>query len=354
MRPILDESRRAVDDAFSLELGDPRSANAAGRKAVGILRELKARLAELLGGAEAVFFGDGDMANGMAVLSAGREALKEGRCRLVSSPVERSSVVEALRVLHREGARIDLMETDNHGRVLPGSLESLIESGTGLVVCVWAEGVSGVVQPVSEIAGMCRSAGAWLHCDACFAAGRIPVDLTAAGVDSAAVSSLQLGGPPGSAAVILRDHHPWPMNAVPEFTFSANIPSICGMVAAMETTLAEMDTGTRIVNTLREDILSGLDSRGPTYSIIGGGLERTLPGTALLRLNRLVDKLHLRMEDEGIVLPSHNSSRRLSFLRRTGRDITHPDRYLGFSIDTRNTGVDIAHFVRSLTDACGR
>lgn len=354
MRPILDESRRAVDDAFCLELGDPRSANAAGRKAMCVLRELKVRLAELLGGAEAVFFGDGDMANGMAVLSAGREALKEGRCHLVSSTIERSSVVTALRVLHREGARIDLMETDDHGRVLPGSLESLIGCDTGLVVCCWAEGVSGLVQPVSEIAGICSSAGAWLHCDACFAAGRIPVDLTSAGVDSSAVSSLQLGGPAGSAAVILRDHHPWPMKSVPEFAFSANIPSICGMVAAMETSLAEMDTGTRIVNTLRQDILSGLDSSGLTYSIIGGGLEQTLPGTALLRLNRLVDRLHLKLEDEGIVLPSHNSSRRLSFLRRIGRDMSHPDRYLGFSIDTRNTGVDIAHFVRSFSDVCGR
>lgn len=354
MKPILDESRKALDDAFSLGPGDPRSSNSAGRKAMGILRELEARLAELLGGAEAVFFGNGDMANGMAVLSAGREALKEGRLHLISSPVERSSVVAALRVLHREGARIDLMETDAHGMVLPESLESLIGGGTGLVVCGWAEGVSGVVQPVSEIAGICRQADAWLHCDACFAAGRIPVDLRAAGVQSAAVSSLQLGGPPGSAAVVLRDHHPWPMKAVPEFAFSASIPSICGMVAAMETSLAEMDTGTRIVNSLREDILSGLDSSGPTYSIIGGGLELTLPGTALLHLKRLIDRLHLRMEDEGIVLPSHNSSRRLSFLRRTGRDMSQPDRYLGFSIDSRNTGVDIAHFVRSLTGACGR
>lgn len=350
---MLDGSRRALDDALSLGPGDPRSSNAAGRKAMVILRELEVRLAELLGGAEAVFFSDGDMANGMAVLSAGREALREGRCHLVSSPVERSSVVAALRVLHREGARIDLMETDDHGRVLPGSLETHTCDGIGLVVCCWAEGVSGVVQPVSEIAGICRKAETWLHCDACFAAGRIPVDLRAVGVHSAAVSSLQLGGPPGSAAVVLRDHHPWPMKAVPEFTFSAGIPSICGMVAALETSLSEMNTGTRIVNNLRDDILSGLDSSGPTYSIIGGGLERTLPGTALLRLNRLIDRLHLRMEDEGIVLPSHNSSRRLSFLRRTGKDMSHPDRYMGFSIDTRNTGADIAHFMRSLTGACG-
>lgn len=350
---MLDESRRALDEAFSMGPGDPRSPNAAGRKAMAVLRELENRLAELLGGAEAVFFGDGDMASGMAVLSAGREALKEGRRHLISSPVERSSVIAALRVLHREGARIDLMKTDGRGRVLPESLESLVNCGTGLVVCGWAEGVSGVVQPVEEIAAICRRTDAWLHCDACFAAGRIPVDLRAAGVHSAAVSSIQIGGPPGSAAVVLRDHHPWPMKEVPEFTFSASIPSICGMVAAMETSLAEMDTGTRIVNSLREDILSGLDSLGRTYSIIGGGPELTLPGTALLHLKRLIDRLHLRMEDDGIVLPSHNSSRRLSFLRRTGREMSQPDRYLGFSIDSRNTGADIAHFVRSLAGACG-
>ncbi len=49
-------------------------------------------------------------------------------------------------------------------------------------------------------------------------------------------------------------------------------------------------------------------------------------------------------------LPSHNSTDRLSYLDRIGRDISNPEQYLGFSIDICNTTVDIEHFLRSFSE----
>jgi cysteine sulfinate desulfinase/cysteine desulfurase-like protein len=140
------------------------------------------------------------------------------------------------------------------------------------------------------------------------------------------------------------------MAEVPEFSFSFNLPGIYGMAAALGSCQAGMEAGTRIANGLRSDILAGLDSCGLSYSIIGEGTETLLPGAALLHLDCRSEKVHARMESEGIVLPSHNSTERLSFLRRTGWDMTRPDMYLGFAMDAGNTGADVQHFVRSLAD----
>jgi len=331
-------------------LGDPRSTNAPGRQAQKVLNGLESRIAELLGGSGAIFFSDGDMANGTAVLAAGRAARELGKDHVISSTVERSSIVCALRILREEGSRISMMQSGKDGKVRLDSLEGIMEDGTGLLTCSWVNGISGVIQPVEDIAGKCCSSDVWFHCDACFALGRLPVDAGAVGMDSMAVSSVQIGGPPGSAAVVFRDDTPLPMALVPEFSFCCNIPGICGMVAAMESTRTGMEARNRIVNELRSDLLEGLDSCGLRYSIIGEGPDDLIPGTALLHLDRVAEKVHARMESDGIVLPSHNSSERLSFLRRTGWDITQPDRFLGFTFDAGNTGADAKHFVKSLAD----
>jgi cysteine sulfinate desulfinase/cysteine desulfurase-like protein len=159
-----------------------------------------------------------------------------------------------------------------------------------------------------------------------------------------------MGGPAGAGAVVMSDVDPWLMSAAPEFSSMTSIPGVFGMLAAMDIMGTGIDPHTRIVNQLRKDLLKGLDSCDVSYSIIGGKLENLLPGTALLNISHVPDKLHIKLEMEDIILPSHNSSDRLSYLERTGLDISNPEQYMGFSIDVMNTAVDIEHFVRSFSD----
>jgi cysteine desulfurase len=66
-----------------------------------------------------------------------------------------------------------------------------------------ANNETGVLQPITQAAALCRRHGALLHVDAVQAAGRMPVDLAALGADSLAVSSHKLGGPQGAGALLL-------------------------------------------------------------------------------------------------------------------------------------------------------
>ncbi|OPL20112.1 MAG: hypothetical protein AVO35_01275 [Candidatus Aegiribacteria sp. MLS_C] len=340
-----------MEEALDLGLGDPRCTNAPGREAQAAMEDLGSRVSKLVNGRATVFSVDGCLASAMAVLAAGRAARARGAGHVVASPVESAAVVGALRLLQEEGSRVSVMDSDRRGFVGPDSLGELLAEDTGLLVCCLADGVCGTVQPLKELSGLLDPERTWVHCECSWAAGRVPVDMEELGVDSASFSSVQLGGPPGSGAVTVRRGRMLSLDRVPEFALSTNLPASFGMVAAMESRFGCVGTSSGYVEELREETMRGLDSCGLSYSIIGG--EGSLPGTGLLRLKGRFDRVHARLEREGVILPSHNSTRRLSFLRRTGWDVSMPDRYLGFSLDTFNTGLDVEYFLRALASVLG-
>lgn len=85
------------------------------------------------------------------------------------------------------------------------ALETLLraEPKTALVSVMLANNETGVVQPVAEAAALASRWGAWLHCDAVQAAGKIPFDIQALGAHFLTLSSHKIGGPQGVGALVL-------------------------------------------------------------------------------------------------------------------------------------------------------
>jgi cysteine desulfurase len=75
---------------------------------------------------------------------------------------------------------------------------------TRLVAMMLANNETGVVQPVAEVARVCRERGIHIHCDAVQAAGKIAVDALSLGVDTLAISAHKLHAPKGIGALYVR------------------------------------------------------------------------------------------------------------------------------------------------------
>ncbi len=348
--PVNEKAIKAFTAMIKHGYGHRRSSNMPGRKTQEFVEEAETLIAEFAGGARAMFYYDGGVANGLSILSMGRQAKERNRKHIISSPVEHSSVNTALKMLRGEGFSITILPIDNDGRINPESLKDAMNDETGLVTIAWASSISGIIQPVEELSAIAHSNGALFHSDACNAAGKIEIDLSSTDIDAITVCSQKIGGPPGAAAVVITDSDPWLMSNAPEFSCMMNIPGISGMIAAIDIINTGIVPRARIVNQLRTDLFNGLDYNGIKYSIIGNCTDNLLPGTALLSMRKAPDRFHARLEDANIVLPSHSTSERLAYLESTGRDISNPDRYLGFSISPENNIVDIEHFIRVVSD----
>ena len=125
--------------------------------------------------------------------------------RVVVSSVEHNAVVRPLAWLAARGVEVVVVRADTEGRVEADDFENAVAVAlTRAVVCQHASNVTGVIQPVGDLADIAHAHGAVMIVDGAQAAGHFELDLGALGVDAYSCSGHKgLLGPQGIGVLYL-------------------------------------------------------------------------------------------------------------------------------------------------------
>ncbi|WP_424135059.1 cysteine desulfurase family protein [Roseomonas chloroacetimidivorans] len=182
--------------------------HAMGREAEAAVEEARAHVATLIGAdaREVVFTSGATESNNLAIKGAARFAASQGteRRRVVTVATEHKCVLESVRDLAAEGFDPVILPVGRDGLLDPEVLRQALQIPTLLVSIMAVNNEIGVVQDIAALAAIARGAGALFHTDAAQAAGRIPLDVAAMGLDLVSITAHKIYGPKGIGALYVR------------------------------------------------------------------------------------------------------------------------------------------------------
>ena len=245
--PLCAPAREAMEPFFSRHYGNPSSVHAAGREARAGVDNARDSLAELLGVKphELIFTSSGTESNNLAVLGLARAHADRGR-HLICASTEHHAVLHAFEHLgRRESFEVTFLSVDDTGRIDPEELRRAIRDDTILVSVMTANNETGVLQPMADLAEICRERGVLLHSDMVQSFGKLETRLSGSGLTAASFAAHKFYGPKGAGLLYLRAGVP--IEAV-QFggahenqrrPGTENVPAIVGMAAAAEWALRD-------------------------------------------------------------------------------------------------------------------
>ena len=343
---VVDAVVRALRDDF----GNASSVHHFGQRAKALLDEARSAVGALIGGepAEIVFTSGGTEADNLALRGAAEALEATGRRHIVTSSIEHEAVLNTVKALVKRGWTSSLLPVGASGIVAPSALAGVVSRETAIVSVMQANNEIGTTQPIADLAAIAHEHGALFHTDAVQAAGKIPIDVKALGVDMLALSAHKFNGPKGAGALWVRRG----TRLVPTMTGgkhernrrggTENVPGIAGMGVAARLAREKLAADAVRIAALRDRLERGVLDRVPGTMVNGAPAPR-VPNTTNISFDGVeAESLLIALDLEGFAVSTGSacSSGTLEpshVLRAMGLPAHRTQNSIRFSLGAGNT-----------------
>lgn len=232
---------------------------------------------------EIIFTSGATESNNLAIKGVFEMYAEKGN-HIITVETEHKAVLDTCKHLEKIGAEVTYLKTDEQGMIALKQVEDAIKPNTILVSIMYANNEIGVIQPIKEIAALCKSKGILFHTDATQAVGKIPVDVMADGIDLMSFSAHKMYGPKGVGALYVRRKNPR-VKVTAQMdggghergmrSGTLNVPGIVGFGMACEICKRDMVADTAKISRMRDRLENELLILEESY--INGNREHRLP-----------------------------------------------------------------------------
>jgi cysteine desulfurase len=229
---------KKVSEFFTENYGNASSQHHLGIKSKKSLDEAREKIAKYVSAniSEIVFTSGGTESNNLAL--RGLAKANPEKKHIITSTIEHPSVLETCKDLEEEGCKIDYIKVNSEGIVEPEELEKKISKNTLVVSIMHVNNEIGTIQPIEEIAEICKKHQVYFHTDA--VQGFSKIDLDIKNIDLFSVSGHKINAPKGVGFLYIKNGtkiSPIITGGGQENKIRSgteNIPGIVGLAAALE------------------------------------------------------------------------------------------------------------------------
>lgn len=306
--PLRPEARAAVVAALDVA-GNPSSVHAEGRAARAIVEDAREKVAALVGAKPS------DVAFTSGATESSNWVLRRSWRTVYYSDIEHAAVRAPCLAADGRLVRLPVgadgtMDVAHFAAALDARAPGA-SAGHGLLVVQAANNETGVLQPVAAMADLARAHGVSVFSDAVQAAGRIPLDAVALGIDFLSLSAHKIGGPKGVGALVFGDGRSGDA-ALPPMLIGGgqerrrrggteNVAAIAGFGAAAAAARRDLADMHRIA-ALRDRLESEARRIAPDTIVIGAGAPRLANTTSLAIAGISADRLVIALDLDGVAV----------------------------------------------------
>lgn len=366
--PVHPEVAKAVYESLLHNWGNPSSIHAFGRQARKALEVARDQVAGLIGARSSeIFFTSGGTEADNWALRGALLANRERGKHIVITPFEHKAVLSQAEALTKEGFELSYVDVEPEtGIVTPAALTAVMRPDTVMVSIMMVNNEIGTIQDIPALVAAARAVSPKVifHTDAVQAAGFVPIDVKALGVDLLTISSHKIYGPKGVGALYVKKGG-FKFGAITQGgsqerkmrTGTENQPGIIGFGAAAEIAKAQFAERVAHMRALRDQFLEGALSiegvrlNGPD-PLVNPAIRH--PGNANISIDRIEgESMLLKLDMAGIAASSGSACSSGAIhpshvLLACGYDTARASASLRFSFGASNTPADIEYVVEQV------